>query len=157
MGSLGMMAFESDEEQPFLGYELSQGRDYSEETATRIDEEVERLLNERHEVAHQSLSGQREALDALVQHLLSEETVEQEELERILGPRPAGAQPGDVAPATSEVPPQADKNPEADRNPEADKNPKADENPKGNKKPEADRNPNADGTKRVSTEPRPYG
>jgi cell division protease FtsH len=92
MGGLGMMAFESDEQQPFLGYELSQGREYSEETATRIDEQVEQLLNERHEVAHQILSEQREALDALVQRLLSEETVDQEELERILGPRPEGAQ-----------------------------------------------------------------
>jgi cell division protease FtsH len=101
MGGLGMMAFQSDEEQPFLGYDLSQGRDYSEETATRIDEEVERLLNERHEVARRILSKQREALDALVERLLSEETVGQEALQRILGPRPEGAQVGDVAQGTS--------------------------------------------------------
>jgi cell division protease FtsH len=96
MGGLGMMAFESDEQQPFLGYELSQGHDYSEETATRIDEQVEQLLNERHEVARQILSEQREALDALVERLLSEETVVQEELEKILGPRPEGAEVSDV-------------------------------------------------------------
>jgi len=99
MGGLGMMAFESDEQQPFLGYELSQGHDYSEETATRIDEEVEQLLNERHEVARQILTGQREALDALVKSLLSDETVGQEALEQILGPRPEGAQDADVAQA----------------------------------------------------------
>jgi len=96
MGGLGMMAFESDEQQPFLGYELSQGHDYSEETATRIDEQVEQLLNERHEVARQILSEQREALDALVERLLSEETVVQEDLEKILGPRPEGAEVSDV-------------------------------------------------------------
>jgi len=96
MGGLGMMAFESDEQQPFLGYELSQGHDYSEEMATRIDEQVEQLLNERHEVARQILSEQREALDALVERLLSEETVVQEELEKILGPRPEGAEVSDV-------------------------------------------------------------
>ena len=44
MGSLGLMAFNSDEEQPFLGYELAQGRDYSEETAAHIDQDVQRLL-----------------------------------------------------------------------------------------------------------------
>ncbi|HTR76556.1 MAG TPA: ATP-dependent zinc metalloprotease FtsH, partial [Gemmatimonadaceae bacterium] len=41
MGGLGPVAFEADEEQPFLGYQLSQGRDYSEATAARIDGEVE--------------------------------------------------------------------------------------------------------------------
>ncbi|MFN2131850.1 MAG: hypothetical protein ACK2VD_15070, partial [Anaerolineae bacterium] len=87
----------SDEQQPFLGYELSQGHDYSEETATRIDEEVERLLDERHEVARQILTEQREALDALVERLLSDETVGQEALKQILGPRPEEAQDADVA------------------------------------------------------------
>jgi cell division protease FtsH len=136
MGGLGMMAFESDEQQPFLGYELAQGHEYSEETATRIDEQVEQLLNERHKVAHQILSEQREALDALVQRLLSEETVDQEELERILGSRPAGAEPDQVAPEPA--PDQGNEVPNADKG-------------------SADGNPAADGAKRVSTEPRPYG
>ena len=104
MGNLGMMAFQSDEEQPFLGYDLSQGRDYSEETATRIDEEVEHLLDERHEVARQILSKQRDALDALVERLLSEETVGQEVLKQILGPRPEGAQVVDVVQGASLAP-----------------------------------------------------
>jgi cell division protease FtsH len=56
MGGLGMMAFEGDEEQPFLGYELAQGHAYSEETARRIDQEVEQLLNECHEVARRILN-----------------------------------------------------------------------------------------------------
>src|SRR6185437_2851086 len=43
--SLGPVAFDSQEEQPFLGYQLSHGRDYSEATAARIDQEVERLLS----------------------------------------------------------------------------------------------------------------
>jgi len=104
MGNLGMMAFQSDEEQPFLGYDLSQGRDYSEETATRIDEEVEHLLDERHEVARQILSKQRDALDALVERLLSEETVGQEVLKQILGPRPEGEQVVDVVQGASLAP-----------------------------------------------------
>jgi cell division protease FtsH len=40
MGNLGLTAFQADEEQPFLGYELAQGRDYSEDTAARIDRDV---------------------------------------------------------------------------------------------------------------------
>src|SRR5208282_6880017 len=49
MGRLGLIAFKADEQQPFLGYEISQGRDYSEATAARIDQEVQRLLEETHE------------------------------------------------------------------------------------------------------------
>jgi cell division protease FtsH len=88
MGNLSLLAFQADEEQPFLGYELSQGRDYSEATATRIDREMERLLEERHESTRRLLLAGREALDRLVEALLREETVDQDALEQILGPRP---------------------------------------------------------------------
>ncbi len=88
MGSLGPVAFQADEQQPFLGYELAQGRDYSEATAARVDEDVQRLLEERHEAACRLLTGARDQLDQLVKVLLQEETVDQDELTRILGPRP---------------------------------------------------------------------
>jgi cell division protease FtsH len=87
MGSLGPVAFESDDEQPFLGYQLSQGRDYSEATASRIDQEVERLLAERQRAVRELLTKARERLDRLAETLLKEETVGDEELLRILGPR----------------------------------------------------------------------
>ena len=87
MGSLGPVAFESDDEQPFLGYQLSQGRDYSEATASRIDQEVERLLAERQRAVRELLSRARERLDRLAQALLKEETLRDDELLRILGPR----------------------------------------------------------------------
>jgi cell division protease FtsH len=87
MGTLGPMALNTDDQQPFLGYELSQGREYSEETAARIDKDVQRLLDERYQVVRSLLSGAREKLDKLADALLNEETVEREELERILGPR----------------------------------------------------------------------
>jgi cell division protease FtsH len=89
MGTLGLAAFQADEEQPFLGYELAQGRDYSEATAARIDEDVRTLLEERHEFVRQLLSEHREQLDALVQELLHHETVEQDDLAQILGQRSA--------------------------------------------------------------------
>jgi cell division protease FtsH len=88
MGGLGPLAFQSDEEHPFLGYELSQGRDYSEATAARIDQEVQRLLAECQATVRGVLSGERAQLDALVQALLQEETIDQDALARILGPRP---------------------------------------------------------------------
>ncbi len=89
MGKLGLVAFKSDEQQPFLGYEISQGRDYSEATAARIDQDVQRLLEEAHEEVRKRLTDARERLDRLVDALLREETVGPDELNQILGPRPA--------------------------------------------------------------------
>jgi cell division protease FtsH len=91
MGNLGLLAFQSDEEQPFLGYELAQGKDYSQVTAARIDAEVERLLDERHAYVRDVLGAKRQALDKLATALLHDETVDQDALEAILGPRPETA------------------------------------------------------------------
>ncbi len=85
MGSLGPVAFESDEQQPFLGYELSRGRDYSEATAARIDEDVQKLIAERCEVVTSLLKGARARLDKLAETLLREETADEPLLEQILG------------------------------------------------------------------------
>jgi cell division protease FtsH len=87
MGELGLMAIASDEEQPFLGYELTQGHNYSEETGARIDRDIQQLLNERHEVITQLLIESRDKLDQLVDSLLHEETIDQNELTKILGSR----------------------------------------------------------------------
>ncbi len=87
MSKLGLVAFKTDEQQPFLGYEISQGRDYSEATAARIDQEVSRLLEEIHDAVRRCLTDSRERLDRLVDALLQEETVSSDELNRILGPR----------------------------------------------------------------------
>jgi cell division protease FtsH len=87
MGSLGLMALSADEEQPFLGYELSQGRDYSEETAARIDQDVQHILQERYTTVKNLLTDSRQQLDRLVQALLHDEVVDQGTLLNILGPR----------------------------------------------------------------------
>lgn len=87
MGSLGLQAFAADEQQPFLGYELTQGRDYSEETAALIDRDVKNILNQCHDEVKALLEREHAKLDALVEALCRDETIEQEELTRILGPR----------------------------------------------------------------------
>lgn len=88
MGNLGPVAFEADEQQPFLGYELTQGRDFSEATAAQVDQEIRRLLEDRHEAAYRLLTEAHDLLDRLVKALLHEETIDQDEMARILGPRP---------------------------------------------------------------------
>lgn len=87
MGSLGPLAFEADEQQPFLGYELSRGKDYSESTAARIDEDMHKLLEERSEGVAGLLSGAKEKLDQLAEILLREETIDERVLEEVLGVR----------------------------------------------------------------------
>ena len=89
MGSLGPIAFQADEQQPFLGYELSQGRDYSEATAARIDQDLEQLIADRQEVVRTLLRGARTKLDRLVNTLLHEETIDRETLTQVLGERSA--------------------------------------------------------------------
>jgi cell division protease FtsH len=84
MGNLGLTAFQLDEEQPFLGYELAQGRAYSEATAARIDQEIQNLLEDRHQVVHTMLTNARVQLERLAETLLKEETVDQDTLARLL-------------------------------------------------------------------------
>ncbi|MGH8290811.1 MAG: ATP-dependent zinc metalloprotease FtsH [Steroidobacteraceae bacterium] len=92
MGTLGPVAFDVQEEQPFLGYHIGQGRDYSEATAARVDREVEALLAERQSIVLRLLTSARERLDGLVETLLKEETLGEEQLVRVLGPRPTAVE-----------------------------------------------------------------
>jgi cell division protease FtsH len=88
MGTTGLAAFQADEEQPFLGYELAQGRDYSEDTAALIDQDVRRLLDKAHEAARRLLTDENDKLDHLARSLLQEETIDRDDLVQILGPYP---------------------------------------------------------------------
>jgi cell division protease FtsH len=88
MGSLDVMAFASDDEQPFLGYELARGHEFSEETAALIDRDIQELLHERHAYVHGLLDEKRDKLTELAESLLHDETIGQNELKNILGNRP---------------------------------------------------------------------
>ena len=88
MGELGLAAFSADEEHPFLGYELARGKDYSEETASFIDREVRRLLDASHTKVFDLLSSKKDKLNCLAQALLERETIDKEELIKIIGARP---------------------------------------------------------------------
>lgn len=87
MTGFGLMTLSVDEEQPFLGYEISQGRGYSETSAARVDEEVQQLLKERYDYTRNCLVERRAELDKLVSTLTEHETVTPEEMEQMIGPR----------------------------------------------------------------------
>jgi cell division protease FtsH len=86
---LGPMSFRIGEEHVFLGKEIQEPRDFSEETAFIIDEEVQRLLREADQRAYELLEHHREDLDRLVEALLQKEELHKEEIEELLGKRPA--------------------------------------------------------------------
>jgi cell division protease FtsH len=98
MGSLEPVAFDVDQDEPFLGYHLAQARSFSEATAARIDRNVEDLLRERHETVRALLQDHLQALDELAETLLQEETISREQLSRVLGRR------NQALPATAPLP-----------------------------------------------------
>ncbi|MCB0006341.1 MAG: cell division protein FtsH, partial [Anaerolineales bacterium] len=87
MSEVGLATFDLDEAQPFLGYELAQGRPYADATAARIDAAIQDLLTEQHELVHDLLAAHQEQLDALAAMLLSQETVAEAGLAQLLGER----------------------------------------------------------------------
>jgi cell division protease FtsH len=89
MSELGPLSFSKEEEQIFLGREIAQHRDYSEETARRIDEEVNRLVLRGYGRAKKVLQENVDILHSLADLLLEKETVLGKELdELILSMRP---------------------------------------------------------------------
>jgi cell division protease FtsH len=78
--ALGPLSFGKQEEHIFLGREIAQHRDYSEETAQRIDAEVNRLVMEGHRKATALVGAHMDVLKALSDLLLDKETVEAAEV-----------------------------------------------------------------------------
>jgi cell division protease FtsH len=83
---LGPMVYGQKEELIFLGREISEQRDYSEEVAEQIDKEVRKLVGEAYDQARAILVKYREMLDAVAQRLLEVETISREEFEAIFPP-----------------------------------------------------------------------
>ena len=82
---MGTLTYGKRERQVFLGRDLFEERNYSEQTAVRIDEEIRRILDTCYERAKQALSTHREKLDLLATRLLEKEVLDGEEVKRILG------------------------------------------------------------------------
>ena len=83
--SVGMVNYGDDSNQPFLGYAIASGRDYSDDTAAKLDAEIKRIIDGAYQETREMLEDHRDELDALAEALLIKETVEREEILRILG------------------------------------------------------------------------
>ncbi|MEY2458230.1 MAG: cell division protease FtsH [Acidimicrobiaceae bacterium] len=80
---IGPMAWGS-QGQVFLGEDLMHTRDYSDETARVIDEEVEKILREQEERCRVTLNANRHGLDLVARALLEHETIDGEEVQRLI-------------------------------------------------------------------------
>ena len=84
MSSLGPLTFGKREEQIFLGREIAQHRDYSEDTAIKIDLEVKRFISEGYEKAKKILEENRDTLARIAEALLEREVLDANEVRMII-------------------------------------------------------------------------
>jgi len=108
MSNLGPLTFGKKEEQIFLGREIAQHQDYSEDTAIGIDREVKRIVMEQYERARQIILEHRDGLDRLAKELLVRETLDAVQIRRIVAGLPLDGNDSQP-PADSDQP--ADKEP----------------------------------------------
>jgi cell division protease FtsH len=89
---LGAVKLGDSNSEPFLGRDMGHTRNYSEETAAKVDDEIKALLGHAHQEAFEILHENRDVLDALVLALLDKETLDKGEIAEIFEPlnrRPA--------------------------------------------------------------------
>jgi cell division protease FtsH len=93
MSDLGPLAFGKKEEAIFLGREIAQHRDFSEDTALQIDREVKRIVNRGYEAAKNLLSTHKETLDNIAQALLIREVLDANEVKLLMEGKPLPEKP----------------------------------------------------------------
>jgi cell division protease FtsH len=81
---LGPVTFRLGETHPFLGRELTESRDFSEHTARLIDEEIQAVVGKMEKKAEETLTDHRDSLEALTEHLLEQETLTKQQVDKIL-------------------------------------------------------------------------
>ncbi len=104
MSELGPLAYGKKDEAIFLGREITQHRDYSEDTAIQIDKEVKRIVNGGYENAKRLLSNNRETLERIAQALLEREVIDANEVKMLMEGRPLPEKPRTPPPPAQAAP-----------------------------------------------------
>jgi len=101
--AMGPLTFGKKEEQIFLGREIAQHQDYSEDTAIRIDQEIKRLVTANYELATKILTENKSILLRVSEELLVREVLDADQVKRIVAGQPVDepkpATPADESPA----------------------------------------------------------
>ncbi len=101
--AMGPLTFGKKEEQIFLGREIAQHQDYSEDTALKIDQEVKRFVTDNYQRSHRLLSEHKATLVKIADALLAREVLDAEQVKRL-----AAGLPIDEAPQVAARPAIAD-------------------------------------------------
>ena len=95
--AMGPLTFGKKEEQIFLGREIAQHQDYSEDTALKIDHEVKRFVTQNYERSHKLLGENKDTLVKMADALLAREVLDADQVRRLAAglplddPQPAAA------------------------------------------------------------------
>ncbi|MEK7062327.1 MAG: ATP-dependent zinc metalloprotease FtsH [Patescibacteria group bacterium] len=81
---LGPITFGKTEEMVFLGREIATEKNYSEDVAKQIDEEVKNFIKKAYEAAEKIINSRRKILDAIAKNLIEKETIEREEFDNLI-------------------------------------------------------------------------
>ena len=84
MSSLGPMQFEHRSESVFLGRDYNQTKNFSDQVALQIDQEVKKIIDECYREAKKIVSSERKLIDILAQALIEKETLTKEEIEKLV-------------------------------------------------------------------------
>jgi cell division protease FtsH len=85
---MGPLTFGKKEEQIFLGREIAQHQDYSEDTAIHIDQEIKRVVITNYDRARKLLEEHRPALDRIAEELLAREVLDADQVRKIVAGDP---------------------------------------------------------------------
>ncbi|MBP5552629.1 MAG: ATP-dependent zinc metalloprotease FtsH [Spirochaetales bacterium] len=96
MSDLGFISLGSEGEPLFLGREIAQHKDFSDETASKIDEQIRKILSECMEDATRILTEHKDQLDKLAQALVARETLDDNEVRELLGFEAVGPKNSDI-------------------------------------------------------------
>ncbi len=98
MSEMGPLTFGKKEEAIFLGREIAQHRDYSEDTAILIDREVRRIVGQAYERARNIMESHRDALERIALALLEREVLDAHEMRMLIDGTPLPEKPAPPAP-----------------------------------------------------------
>jgi len=108
MSELGPLAFGKKDEAIFLGREINQHRDYSEDTAIQIDKEVRRIVNSGYDKAKAILGNNKEVLERIAQALLEREVIDANEVKLLMEGKPLPEKPRTPPTPPPQAAPSAD-------------------------------------------------
>jgi cell division protease FtsH len=114
MSGMGPLTYGKKEEQVFLGRDIGQQRDYSEDTAVRIDKEVKELVESANNVSRKLLADNLQILHDMAHALLEKETIVLEDIQNIIEAVKSGTRTEAQSQSTEDVQPVEEQAAEAD-------------------------------------------